>query len=171
MNIDEKTYRDWRRTALRAAQKAGASDAWLDDIADEAVERLLTQDEPPEQPKAWLYKVATNLARERHRKEPAEGWGAVVRTNPDRRAGERHYPDHVQVRARTGDVRRRMQVEEVLKFVNEKEATFLVGQAAGKSLREIAIEFDTTEAVIKTTLARARRKIRERFPTFDDFDL
>jgi RNA polymerase sigma factor (sigma-70 family) len=171
LDIDEGTYKEWRRTAQRAALKAGAQDAWLDDIADEAIEKLLGQDQQPENPNAWVYKVATNIARERHRKEPTEGWAEMPRTNPNREARQKPYPGGLQIPARTGDVRRSMQVAQVMALLNAKERALLAGQAAGRPHSELAREFETSAAVIKTTIARARRKIREKFPDIEDFDI
>ncbi len=171
MEIDDDTYAEWRRTAQRAARKAGAPDTDLDDIADEAITRLVALPQRPEKPKAWIYTAATNLARDAHRRQPKNGWGRMPRSAPDIDAGEDPYPEHLRRHIGSGNIRQRALAADLLRAVNDRERAFLLAQAAGDTLREIAYAHDTSEATVKTTLARARRKIRDANPNIDPADL
>lgn len=171
MEIDDDTYAQWRRTAQRAARKAGAPDTDLDDIAAEAITRLVALPQRPEKPTAWIYTTAANLARDAHRRQPRNGWGRMPLSAPNIDAGEDAYPEHLRRHLGSARIRQRALANDLLRVINERERAFLLAQAAGDTLREIADAHDTTEATVKTTLARARRKIRDANPTIDTDDL
>jgi DNA-directed RNA polymerase specialized sigma24 family protein len=59
-------YDGLRRAARLAASIAGASGAEVDEIAEEAMARLLMQDVLVNNPKAWVRSTATRLAAEGH---------------------------------------------------------------------------------------------------------
>jgi DNA-directed RNA polymerase specialized sigma24 family protein len=59
-------YDGLRRAARLAASIAGASGAEVGEIAEEALARLLMQDDLVNNPKAWVRSTATRLAREAH---------------------------------------------------------------------------------------------------------
>lgn len=67
MNTGQHTeYDGLRRAARLAASIAGASGAEVGEIAEEALARLLMQDDLVNNPKAWVRSTATRLAREAH---------------------------------------------------------------------------------------------------------
>lgn len=172
MEIEKDTLREWERTARRGARKAGSSEDLLDDIASEAITRLLRQHPQPDKPKAWLYTAAKNIALDLHRREPREGWGRMPLTNPDREAKDQVYPEHLRQHLGTGLLRQRALLDQLLDVLNERERAFLIAQAAGAPLRDIADKYDTTEATVKTTIARGRKKIRNAYAqAADDLDL
>ena len=172
MDIDDETYREWRRTGQRAARKAGAENQMVDDIADEAIARLLAQEVLPEPPKAWLYKAATNLAHDEWRRRPKRGRAQMPLTNPNFEGGDNPYPSELQKALGTGHVRQQILIPQMLELLNDREKQFLLAQATGAPLKEIAQRHGVTEATVKTTIARARKKIRQRFDLGpDDLDL
>jgi DNA-directed RNA polymerase specialized sigma24 family protein len=59
-------YDGLRRAARLAASIAGAAGAEVDEIADEAMARLLLQDGLVNNPKAWVRRTATQLAAAAH---------------------------------------------------------------------------------------------------------
>lgn len=59
-------YDGLRRAARLAASIAGASGAEVDEIAEEAIARLLMQDGLVNNPKAWVRRTATRLAVQAH---------------------------------------------------------------------------------------------------------
>ena len=62
-------YDGLRRAARLAASIAGASGAEVGEIAEEALARLLMQDDLVNNPKAWVRSTATRLAREAHARQ------------------------------------------------------------------------------------------------------
>lgn len=123
------------------------------DVAQEAFRRLLER--PPERgrSRAWLFRVATNLVRERartrtRRRELLDAApGAVPVPAPEPR------PD-AAFEAR----RRQHAVRDALAALSEKERTILLMYAEGFMHREIAEAVDTTTKSVGTMIARALRK-------------
>jgi DNA-directed RNA polymerase specialized sigma24 family protein len=58
-----------RRAARLAASIAGAAGAEVDEIADEAIARLLMQDGLVNNPKAWVRRTATRLTVQAHARQ------------------------------------------------------------------------------------------------------
>lgn len=168
MEFISSEYTELRRAARGSANKAGAEDLWLDEIADEAMARLFLSDPPPDNPKAWVRRVARNLATDAFRAGPAEGWGDLPLTNPG--PGQNHYPPEFRNPSPSAPVRRRLQVERVLAVLTPIEQKLLVGAAAGLSTRELAAEHGYTEGSVRTKISTAYRKLRKEFPDREDFD-
>jgi DNA-directed RNA polymerase specialized sigma24 family protein len=126
-------YDGLRRAARLAASIAGASGAEVDEIAEEAMARLLMQDGLVNNPKAWVRSTATRLAVE-------------------------------------GNVRLRIQTDDVLEELTATERTLVVGQRAGFSVRELAQRFRLTEDDTRTLLAEANRKVRRSSRRLADVD-
>lgn len=59
-------YDGLRRAARLAASIAGATGSEVDELADEAMARLLMQDGLVNNPKAWVRRTATRLAAQAH---------------------------------------------------------------------------------------------------------
>ena len=59
-------YDGLRRAARLAASIAGAAGAEVEEVAEEALARLLMQDSLVNNPKAWVRRTATRLAVEAH---------------------------------------------------------------------------------------------------------
>lgn len=62
-------YDGLRRAARLAASIAGAVGAEVDDVAEEALARLLMQDGLVNNPKAWVRRTATRLTVESHARQ------------------------------------------------------------------------------------------------------
>jgi DNA-directed RNA polymerase specialized sigma24 family protein len=157
-----------RKSARRAAVKAGAPDSWADDIADEAVARYFLTAEEIEKPTPWVRRVARNLAIDAHRREPSQGWGDMPLSAPA--PGQRPYPPYFQEPSPSLVVRQRGQVEEVLEVLTPIEQKLLVGAAAGLSAQELADRYGYTVASVRTKISAARKKIRDAFPNRTNFD-
>jgi DNA-directed RNA polymerase specialized sigma24 family protein len=68
-NVDTGQHTEYdglRRAARLAASIAGASGSEVDEVAEEAMARLLMQDGLVNNPKAWVRSIATRLTREAH---------------------------------------------------------------------------------------------------------
>ena len=158
-----------RRSARRAALKAGAEDAWADDIADEAVARYFVQSEEIDSPKPWIRRVARNLAIDAHRRAPSAGFQEMPLSAPG--FGQHSYPKHFREPSPSEFVRQRGQVEVVLEVCSAIERNLLVGAAAGMTAQELADRYGYTTRSVTVKISAARKKIREAFPNREDFDV
>lgn len=124
------------------------------DLAQEVFVRALRHD--PDQPRAWVFKVAMNLARDEARtvlrrkrhlallKSESEA-GAEVPTPEDELASQERWA----------------QVRRALDAVSDRDREVLLLWDAGLSYREISEVMELAPGAIGTTLARARRRLVE----------
>lgn len=159
-----------RRSARRAAGKAGAPPAWVDDIGDEAVARYFAHADAVDKPIAWIRRAARNLAIDAHRREPPKGWADDIGLS-DPGPGQRPYPTHFRAPSPSLVVRRRGQVDEVLAILTPIERELLVATAAGIDANELAERYGYTPASVRTKISAARKKIRDAFPDHENFDV
>lgn len=144
------------------ARLTGDADAAAD-AAQEAFVRMLEQRPPPAEPRPWLFRVATNLVRDRARtgkRRRILAW--------DGRAHGAHgdppaLPDDVAARA---SARRR--VRRALDGLSAKERQALLMREEGFKHREIADALGTTTGSIGTLLRRALEKAAEQLRTGED---
>jgi len=126
-----------------------------EDLAQEVFMRLLAH--RPEKPRAWIFAVAANLARDEAR--------AAIRRR-------RHLvlmqsePDVLPSRARDAeeqveDDERNEQVKSALGTLSPRDQEVLLLWDAGLSYPEIAGQSGLAVGAIGTTLARARRRLVE----------
>lgn len=123
------------------------------DLAQETFSRALGQE--PENPRAWLFAVAANLARDEAR--------AAIRR---RRHLELIKVEAAERRAPSPDeeLTARQQVEAVkraLEALSERDREVLLLWDAGFNYQEIAEQTGLAVTAIGTTLARARRRLVE----------
>jgi RNA polymerase sigma-70 factor (ECF subfamily) len=126
-----------------------------EDLAQEVFMRLLAH--RPEKPRAWIFAVAANLARDEAR--------AAIRRR-------RHLvlmqsePDVLPARTRDAEEQveedeRSAQVKSALGTLSERDQEVLLLWDAGLSYPEIADQSGLAVGAIGTTLARARRRLVE----------
>lgn len=166
-------------TSRRALGQAGVLEAWdrfrdevyafllgvtrdpstSEDLLQEAYLRLLREARAgsmPDQPRAWLYRVAANLATSRGRRlVVARRWfervgvpsqrAAVVAPPPDRRIERREAFD---------------ELDEKLGHLAADARVALLLSADGFSGREIAAAIGRSEAATRTLMCRARLRLR-----------
>ncbi len=124
------------------------------DLAQEAFVRALRTDPVPERPRAWLFAVAANLARDEARS--ALRWRGRLRLvrEEERERREAPAPDlALELRDR------RRAVREALAALSERDREVLLLWQAGLSYEEIAAATGLAEGGIGTTLSRARRRL------------
>jgi RNA polymerase sigma factor (sigma-70 family) len=127
------------------------------DVAQETFVRLLERPPRPETARAWLYRVATNLARDHARNRSRrhvlgfDGRAQLAHADPPA------SPD----RAVEAD-RSRQMLRTALEALSEKERTALLMREEGFAHREIAEAIGTTTGSVGTLLARAIRKAAAR---------
>jgi DNA-directed RNA polymerase specialized sigma24 family protein len=137
VETNQLEFEGLRRAARLAACSAGAVGEAIDAIADEAMTRLLMQDGPVNNPKAWVRRTARRLAVEDapSAKEPR---------------GARRIPQQ----------RRRIQPDDLLEGLDEGERLVVVAHRAGYTNREIGRRYGLTEDAVRALLADANRKLR-----------
>lgn len=132
------------------------------DAAQEAFVRLLEQDPPPRDPRPWLFKVATNLVRDRARKTTRrrvlgrDGRAGDVRADPPQ------SPDQVVERETA-----REHLRQALDALSPKEKEALLMREEGFKHREIAEALGTTTGSVGTMLRRAIEKAADRLRAAD----
>lgn len=124
------------------------------DLAQEVFVRALRHD--PENPRAWLFKVATNLARDEARTVlRRKRHLALLRSEEEEREGSPRPDEDVLAKEEWAQVRA------ALDGLNERDREVLLLWDSGLSYREIAEVTDLAPGAIGTTLARARQRLVE----------
>jgi len=155
MDIDwaevyRSTYRDLVRFLYRKVWDADRAA----DLAQEVFVRALSQS--PDRPRAWLFAVASNLARD-------EARGAIRRkrhlalVKGEAEAAQREPPpdpvDGLERERRAGLVRA------ALEQLSERDREVLLLWQSGLGYRDIARQTELAIGAIGTTLARARARL------------
>lgn len=123
------------------------------DLAQEVFVRALREE--PDRPRAWLFTVASNLAKDeirtvtRRRKHLA-----LLKSEEESRASPEPSP-HEEL----ADSEERESVRLALEALGEKDREILLLWDAGLSYQEIAAETGLSPGAVGTTLARARKRL------------
>jgi RNA polymerase sigma-70 factor (ECF subfamily) len=130
-----------------------------DDAAQETFARLVARPPRDENPRAWLFTVATNLVR---------GWSnRRKRRNQLIQAGAARMPSADQPRdpaAAAEAAQIRTLVRKALAALSDRERTILLMREEGFAHREIAAVVGTTTGSVGTMIARAMDKLAEHLP-------
>ena len=127
------------------------------DLAQEAFVRALQHE--PKSPRAWLFQVAANLARDEARTVIRRKKHLVLlKTEVEVRESSLKDPAaELAERERMGAVR------EALDSLSEKDREALLLWDAGQSYTEIAKHLELAVGAVGTTLARARRRLADAY--------
>ncbi len=156
--VYEDSYEDLVRFLYRVVWE----DDRAHDLAQETFVRALRHD--PDDPRAWLFSVARNLARDEARSAIRQRRNlALVRREEAGRAEE----DAEQAMERE---QRRESVRAALARLSERDREILLLWDAGLSYDEIAEQTGLARGAIGTTLSRARRRLVEAHETGEDQD-
>lgn len=122
------------------------------ELAQETFIRALREEETPDSPRAWLFTVAANLARDEARRviRGREKLRLIAADEPD----DAPSPDEILSGQET-----RKRVRRALESLNEREREALLMVEAGFSYAEIAEVTGLSPGAVGTTLSRARRKM------------
>jgi RNA polymerase sigma-70 factor (ECF subfamily) len=130
------------------------------DLVQETFVRALRHD--PEQPRAWLFSVARNLARDEARTAIRRRRHlALVRIEESDRVAE-------GVDQEMERTERHQAVEAALDRLSERDREVLLLWDAGLSYDEIAVQTGLARGAIGTTLSRARRRLVDAHRTGED---
>lgn len=165
----ERDYPQLREAAVKRARNAGAPSAFVEDIADEAMTRLVAQDPAPDEPRAWVRRVVSNLVIDAWRKKPAAGWTSMPTSAPP--PGGKPYPAGFAAQPASGLARAHIQLDQALEtmrdVLTDVELALLLESAQGQRARQIAEEHGYTEAAVRQIVYVARKKLRDALPGFD----
>lgn len=127
------------------------------DLAQEAFVRALRHE--PRRPRAWLFQVAANLARDEARTVLRRKKHLVLLKSEaeSREASVKDPSADLDERQRWDDVK------EALGTLSEKDREALLLWDAGQSYTEIANQLGLAVGAVGTTLARARRRLAEAY--------
>jgi RNA polymerase sigma factor (sigma-70 family) len=156
-----EVYRETYRGLVRFLHRKVWDAERAQDLAQEAFVRALGQE--PENPRAWLFTVAANLARDearavvRRRKHLA-----LMRTERQARVAEPAADEALERAERLEAVRR------ALDTLSERDRDVLLLWDAGLSYAEIADQTGLALGAIGTTLARARRRLAEAYAMLEE---
>lgn len=127
------------------------------DLAQEAFVRALQHE--PRKPRAWLFQVAANLARDEAR--------TVIRRKKHlvllKAESESREDSGKDPASELAERERWAVVREALDALSEKDREALLLWDAGQSYTEIADELGLAVGAVGTTLARARRRLSEAY--------
>lgn len=123
------------------------------DATQEAFARMIESPPDDRHPRAWLYKVATNYARERartrsRRAELSEAAAPLLAPDEGRRPDEETAARWAAARVRQGLAR-----------LDDRDRTILLMRHDGFTHREIADAVGTTTGSVGTMIARALGKL------------
>ncbi len=124
------------------------------DLAQEVFVRALRHE--PEKPRAWLYRVAVNLARDEARTVLRRKRHLALLRNETEEASPAAGPDEAVLAEE-----RLEQMRRALEALSDRDREVLLLWDAGLSYREIAEVTGLAAGAIGTTLARARRRLVE----------
>jgi RNA polymerase sigma factor (sigma-70 family) len=126
------------------------------DLAQETFVRWVEREPDRDNPRAWLYTVATNLARDHGRVGARR---LTLMQGSDRTAAMGEPAPGPDGAAEASETRRR--VRKALDALPEKERTLLLMQQEGFTHREIAGVIDVNPKSVGVLLSRALRRFRE----------
>jgi len=124
------------------------------DLAQEVFVRALRNE--PDNPRAWLFRVATNLAKDEARTVLRRKRHLALLKTESEDLDRVSTPDENLVSAEEWE-----QVRAALDTLNDRDREVLLLWDAGLSYGEIADVTDLSPGAIGTTLARARRRLVE----------
>lgn len=153
MSVDwAEIYRASYRELVRFLHRKVWDADRAQDLAQEAFVRALGQE--PDNPRAWLYRVAMNLARDEAR--------LVVRRKRHLALLENEVPaTEAAVPPEIEWAERREAVRRALESLGERDRDVLLLWDAGLSYKEIAEQTGLAQTAVGTTLARARQRLVE----------
>ncbi len=125
------------------------------DLAQEVFVRVLDTD--PENPRAWVFTVANNLARDEARAAVRRKKHLTLIKSEAEAADRADQADELERKERA------QAVKKALDELTEKDRTVLLLWDAGLNYDEIAEQTDLAKGAIGTTLARARKRLVEAY--------
>jgi len=127
------------------------------DLAQETFVRALRHE--PDNPRAWLFSVAANLARDEARTAVRRRGHLRLLKNE----AESQAPTESEAPAKIERDETQRHVETAMARLSERDREVLLLWSAGNSYEDIAEITDLSPGAIGTTLARARKRLLEAY--------
>lgn len=156
----ERVFAQYRTALRRYILSMVRSDAEADDLLQETFVRVLRKLDTLEDPamlSAWLYRIATNVSRDRFRKTARD---------PVQLAGDDCYDEAVDSDARLADLFERSEMsscvhEYLYELSDHYRSAILLHDVEGMTIAEMAQMLDATPGALKIRLHRARARLRQ----------
>jgi RNA polymerase sigma-70 factor (ECF subfamily) len=149
-------YREHYRSLVRFLYRRTGDGARAEDLAQEAFVRAI--EHQPDKPRAWLFAVASNLARDEGRKSSVRRHHLTLIKAEAKSEPAAPGPEVALERQET--VR---QVQTALAELGKRDREALLLWEEGLSYDEIAGILDLSRGSIGTTLSRARSRLAEAY--------
>lgn len=153
-------YRDHHEALFAFLRRATRDEGAAEDLLQETFIRLLTvvrEGRPPEQVRAWLYRVASNLVISRGRRATtAVRWFTHHGPEEHRRMTTESPESRVLHHEHTKEI------EAAVAFLSPDARVAILLSGQGFSGAEIASAIGRTEAATRTLLCRSRTQVRAR---------
>jgi RNA polymerase sigma factor (sigma-70 family) len=151
----DRTFDDLYPPLVRYCHRLTGDRDAAEDVAQEAMVRLYTHEVDGAEPalRAWLFKTATHLVRDRYRVE--ENRKRLLQIHPVS-PGETEGPERAMERKTD-----REQARKALDQLPERDREMLLMRYEGFSYKEIADMIDVAATSVGTLLARAERRFVE----------
>ena len=147
-------YNENYRSLVRFLYRRTGDQAVAEDLAQEAFVRAIEHE--PERPRAWLFQVAANLARDDHRRRAVRRRHlALVGSERGTIAGGGQAPPDVVLERKEKAERVHAALEELAP--NDRDGLLL--REEGLSYDEIAEALGLSKGSVGTTLSRARARL------------
>lgn len=151
--FDDATLREWRLALLRYVHRLTGSADLAEDIAQEALLRMLREDVATlRSPRAWLFRVASNLVRDQARRASTAQRPIPIDAGPDDR------PDIAYERAE-----RIARVRAALDRLAPRDREILMMRESGFPYAEIAVMAGVRTESVPTLVMRALDRFRRAF--------
>ncbi|BCA56546.1 RNA polymerase sigma factor FecI [Nitrospira sp. KM1] len=134
------------------------------DMAQETFARALAHDDPAaiRQPRAFLYRIARNLAVDSARKQSIRTRHLIDLTEVEDAPSATPLPDHVLEKEQL----RRALDQTILKMPPRRREVFLLYRFGGLSQAEIAEKLDISTSMVERHLMKAMTQCKERLQAF-----
>jgi RNA polymerase sigma-70 factor (ECF subfamily) len=149
---DGPDWSEWRLALLRFVHRLTGDVALAEDIAQEALLRYLKSPGAVAHPRAWLFRVATNLVRDHARRRATAERPVPVDADAVPRPDEELERKENVGRARAA-----------LDRLSERDRAALLMRETGMPYAEIAAALDVRTDTVATIVMRALRRFRKAY--------
>lgn len=158
--VTPQEWEEWQSLAQRLSKsKKTATSLGPEDYAAQAIEKLLQQENRPNNVEGWLALTIKRQYFDRFKKIQARG-GSSVRDLTDEQ-WEMEMISHA-VRSPSLLIQRQDQVDEILNLLTDKEKEILILSAAGYDNHDIASHLGyRTNKIVATRLAQIAKKVQK----------
>jgi RNA polymerase sigma factor (sigma-70 family) len=149
----EEIYDEWRLPLLRYVHRLTRDPHLAEDVTHEAFLRLLREQREVRDPRAWLFRVCTNIVRDHARRLSTEERTPVLPEGP---APEQ--PDVACERAEVVSI-----VRSALGRLSPRDREALLLRESGFRYAEIAEVIGVRTEIVPTLIARAMRRLQKSY--------